>query len=492
VFENLNRLSIWSIIASLILFVVFSVSELKINNFNSFQIKIVKAASADSYGAVTFVSSLPSSSNKTLVASKIASAGMGWAREEYTYPVVDYAPYDSAYSKLKGQGFQILGLLTYPGGISHDEWKSYVNKVVGHFPGVSAWEVMNEADNYLSPADYAVFLREAHQIIKAKGNATVVCSGLTARKEVYPFWTGLRDAGGWDSFDVIGLHMFHDGSPFEDSYNNGTFSQEIQKVINTVGDKPIWITELGYDSNNYGSANQASWLVESLKIARNYPQVYKVFIFRAYDHGNGLGLLSSSFAEKESYVAVKNWLLNGDAPEEVATPEPTVVSNEPEPSQDSEPIVYTPKPALDPEKSSLRLDEKTIVDGKERYRIVVTMIDVDGNLILDRKPVITLTGGQTDLTDFVLVGNEWFAYITSNELGERKAEISLGKVTLGEVKMDFLVQPTKSPIINTPELIDPSQPNKNLIFYLIGTTGLIVLTGLLIYLRLRLIKLQSK
>lgn len=491
IFENLNRVNIWVITAVLFLFTIASIDSIDFPQPQTFVAKHARAANSSGYGAVTFISSLPSSSDKTTVASKIASAGMGWAREEYTYPVVDYAPYDSAYSKLKAQGFQILGLLTYPGGISHDEWKNYVNKVVDHFPGVSAWEIMNEADNYLSPADYAIFLREAHEIIKGKGSATVVCSGLTARKEVYPFWTGLRDAGGWDYFDVIGLHMFHDGSPYEDSYNNGTFSQEIQKVINTVGGKPIWITELGYDSNNYGATNQANWLVESLKIAQGYSQVYKVFIFRAYDHGNGLGLLTFSFSEKESYIAVKNWLLNGDESESTApiVEEPTTVS---EPEPEPEPAVFIPKPALDPEKSSLRIDgESVVADGKAQYRIVVTMIDVEGNIILDRKPSINLSGGETELTDFVLVGNEWIAYVSSKEPGKRTAQIGLGGVNLGELKMEFKIIPTPTVSHSILPISADKNTNSNNLPYIIGGIGVFLLVGLLFFLRLRAIKLQS-
>ena len=438
---------------------------LGINAVNLFR---VHASSPNDYGVVGFVSSLSSSGDKNTVVAKTTNAGFGWVREEYTYAdSIDFAPYDSAYSKIKNANLKILGLLTYPGSDkSHAQWKDYVKEVVGHFPGVSAWEIMNEADNYLSAADYAVFLKEANEIIKGKGSATVVCSGLTARKEVYPFWDGLKSAGAWDSFDVVGLHMFHDGTPYEDSYNNGTLSQEVQKVINTINDngggKSIWVTELGYDSDNYGSANQASWMVESLKIIKGFSEVGKVFVFRLYDHGNGLGLLNSSFGEKEVYGAVKNWLANGSV--EVAPP-PTVVVETPQPAEESssppaEAEVIIPKVVASKDKSSLRLDGKDIVaDGKEQFRIVVTLMDNDGVLILDQKPGILLTGGQTELNDFTLVGNEWMAYISSNEEGERVAQISLGEVSLGELKMVFSAKVVE-PIVKKDEPVVKLSPTK--------------------------------
>lgn len=475
---------------ALFLFVFSSMRELNLPPTQEFNFPLAQATNSSGYGAVTFVSSLPKSADKSTVASKMSAAGFGWAREEYAYPVVDFASYDSAYSKLRANNLQILGLLTYSSGVSHSEWKNYVNKVVGHFPGVGAWEVMNEADNYLSPADYAVYLKEANEIIKGKGSAAVICSGLSARKEVYPFWDGLKAAGAWDSFDAIGLHMFHDGTPFEDSYNNGTFRQEIQKVVNTInnngGGKPIWITEMGYDSSNYGIKNQANWLVDSLKIAQSFSEVNKVFIFRAYDHGNGLGLLTSDLGEKEAYIAVKNWLSNGTAPAEpVATTQAV-----PEPTGEPVPVVIIPKVTADPEKTLLRLDGKNVpADSKTQYKIVITLIDKDGKIILDQKPSINLSGGQTELTDFVLIGNEWVAYVASSDPGERTAKISLGAVELGTVKMVFTDKISPTPVVSPPAISSSDILSiKNKLFglkspfwfYLAGSLSIAVLTAFLI------------
>jgi len=483
-----------------IILLFFSLSFLSLQLASSNDQIISKASAASStFGVVTFDSSLPSSTDKSTVASKAIGAGFGWAREEYTYPVNDFAPYDAAYSKLHAKGLKILGLLTFTeSGMGHSEWKAYVKSVVEHFPGVSAWEIMNEADNYLSPADYTTYLKEAYTIIKDRGSATVVLSGLTARKEVYPFWDGVKAAGGWGSFDAVGLHMFHNGDPAKDSYENGTMSQEVQKVINTVnknGAKKIWVTELGFDSDKFGLENQANWLVQGLKIVHGFSEVDKIFVFRLFDHGNGLGLLTSKFGEKPAYGAVKDYISGGTVVSTPAsTPAPTKpapvvsVSSTPTPQQTtSASASATPTPSSSPapkiqasrEKSELRLDgEDIVIASGDQYRIIVVLKDGKGNLILDQKPSIILEGGQTELTDFVLVGNEWIAYVTSNELGERTANISLNGVDLGTLKMTFVstsaIQSTISPVPSADVLVSPLPKIKFNLVWFYGVAGILV------------------
>jgi hypothetical protein len=471
--------------------------------------KSAHAVSAN-FGVAGFVSSLPSSSNKATVVSEAKNAGFGWVREEYTYSdSIDFAPYDAAYSKIHGSGLKILGLLTYPGdGVSHEDWKNYVKNVVGHFPGVSAWEIMNEVDNNLSPADYTVYLKEASAIIRSKGGATIVLSGVTARKEVYPFWDGVKASGGWDAFDVVGLHMFHDGVPTEDSYNNGTLSQEVQKVVNSInkngGGKKIWVTEIGYDSDNYGLSNEANWLVQSLGIIHGFSEVDKIFVFRLYDHGNGLGLLTSNFKEKEAYGAVKTYLTGGvsspvSPPVAKASPTPAPAPSQSVDSDQSAapaPIIAdVPVVAIDKTKSFIRLDGKNIAaDGQAQYRIVVGLEDANGQALIDRKPGIILAGGQTNLTDFVLVGNEWFAYVSSTDAGDRTAQISADGQDLGTLKMTYVA--AKVPVttevsqpVNVPPIATAQNKLSNKIskIYIIviscAAAGVLILAGVYVFWR---------
>ncbi len=464
-------------------------SYLVINSSLNDEIPSVKAAGRSDVGTVTFVSSLPKSGDKKTATELAQGAGFRWAREEYTYSDgMNWAPYDAAYSRLKGAGMNILGLLTYPAGGNHDAWKAYVEDVVDRYPGVSAWEIMNEADNYLSAADYTPYLKEAYDIIKSKGNATVVLTGLTARWEMYPFYDGVAAAGGWGSFDVVGLHIFHDGPPGEDSYNNGILSEEVQKVINAInnngGGKPIWITEFGFDSNLYGLENQANWMVEGLSIVSGFGEVQKIFIYRLYDRDTAHGLLTSSFGEKPVYTAVKNWMTGASEPVPTAVVEPTPAPAETPAGTSTEetslaPVATTPKTPADTTKSLLRLDGANIApDGKSQFRIVVKTLDGEGNIMTDQKPSLILSGGQTVTTDFTLVGEEWFAYVASSEAGERTAQVKVGGVDLGQVKMVFGTAAESTASVSEPSSAPTTEPeNKSYLVWFI--VAAIIINGLI-------------
>lgn len=395
---------------------------------------------ANDFGVVSFVASLPDNSDKQAMVNKTVKAGFGWVREEYTYSnPMNYVPGDVAYDKITEANLKILGLLIYPGpDKSHEVWKGYVTEIVSRYPAVAAWEVMNEADNYLSAADYTVYLKEASEIIRAKSKARIICTGITARVGVNQFWDGIAAAGGWDSFDGVTLHIYHFGDPYQDTNNNGTFAQEIQKAVASIkqngGGKTIWATEFGYDSNDYGEANQAKWLVESLSIMKAMPEVERGFLFRLYEHDNGLGLLNAKFEEKEAFSAVQDWLAQG-AP---ATKESLI-------SVEKAFETAPPKSKVDTTKSAVRLDGENISpDGQEQFRVVVAIKDSDGKTIIDQKPSLIVGGEKTIPTDFTLVGEEWFAYVASSEAGEKTAQVKVAETELSAVEMVFGETDTQS------------------------------------------------
>lgn len=103
------------------------------------------------------------------------------------------------------------------------------------------------------------------------------------------------------------------------------------------------------------------------------------------------------------------------------------------------------KVAVDAAKSVYRVDGSDIVaDGKATYRIVVQLKDASGKLLKDRKPQIILTGDPLygTLTDPVLVGDEWFIYLSSTQPGERILEIKSDGILLKTISAVFVAVPT--------------------------------------------------
>ncbi len=276
----------------------------------------VAAASLSSeFGVVGAVPSYPSDGNKQILVDKIADLGMGWTRHEFHYAdSMDWAPYDAAQSKIQAKGIKVLGLLAYPGSDkTHEQWKTFVRSAVERYgSGVAAWEVMNEADNYLSGADYVTYLKEAHEIIKsANPSATIVLAGITSRPETPNFWNAVGAAGGWSYFDVAGLHVYHSGNPEKVNFGGGDLLAEYDRAIAALnkngGGKKIWITETGYKASD-GAENQANWLARTLVMTRSVSMIEKIFIYRLAD--NDYGLADANLSNRPAYDRIKSVVSN--------------------------------------------------------------------------------------------------------------------------------------------------------------------------------------
>ncbi len=273
----------------------------------------------EEYGVIGAVPSLASDSQKQAAIDKIAESGYGWMRHEFHYEnPVSFEHYDAAQAKAKTKGIKTLGLLVYPGNDkSHDDWKNYVRSVVSHFGSeIPAWEIMNEADNYLSGADYVVYLNEARDIIRSiNSGATIVLSGITSRPETPNFWNGVAAAGGWGSFDVIGLHVYHSGNPERVNFGGGDLLAEYDRALASIkkngGGKKIWITETGYKASQVGNEDQANWLARTLIMSRSVPTIEKIFIYRLYDDSKDTyGLLGADLSPRPAYERVKAVISN--------------------------------------------------------------------------------------------------------------------------------------------------------------------------------------
>lgn len=270
------------------------------------------AGLANEFGVVGAVPSLPGDGTKQAAVDKIAEAGFGWMRHEFDIDVSSFEHYDAAHNKAKAKGIKTLGLLLFTGNDrGHDGWKSYVNKVVSHYGSdIPAWEIMNEADNYLSAADYVSYLKEAYDIIRGiNAGATIVLTGITSRPETTSFWDGVAAAGGWGNFDVAGLHVYHSGNPEKVNFGGGDTSAEFDRAVAGLrkhGAKKIWITEMGYKVSEVGEANQANYLARTMILARANSQIDKVFVYRLFDDAKATyGLMGADLSVRSSYEAVK-------------------------------------------------------------------------------------------------------------------------------------------------------------------------------------------
>jgi hypothetical protein len=180
------------------------------------------------------------------------------SRDQWTWTCMDRAINDE-----RARGLDILGQLDYTAGWAVgksdrvvydppplDLWKNYVLQTVSRYKDrVHAWEVWNEPNNPVfwtgSRDQYMALLSVTHDAIKqADPSALVVGPAITGVD------TDWLNAMPWDKIDVLGLHMYVPPSFLNDQgysyFNQGL--PNLAQVVSQHGNKPIWLTELGYSS----------------------------------------------------------------------------------------------------------------------------------------------------------------------------------------------------------------------------------------------------
>jgi hypothetical protein len=156
---------------------------------------------------------------------------------------------------------------------------AFMGSLAQRVPGVDAWELWNEPDGsefWLDgpePGRYAALLKAAYPAIKAAQPGDVVVTGGMVGNDM-DFLAQLYDHGAQGYFDAVGVHTdtacLTNGPDVHYRDERGrigryTFSgyREVHAVMSAHGDgaKPIWMTELGWNtqSTRPGSCNTGAF-----------------------------------------------------------------------------------------------------------------------------------------------------------------------------------------------------------------------------------------
>jgi hypothetical protein len=218
------------------------------------------------------------------------------------------------------------------------------NRSVG---SVAGYEVWNEPDEnqFWHPApdatQYTALLKAAYSGIKAGDPAATVVAGPMTGND-YQWLQNLYTAGAKGSFDVVGVHTDTaclDRGPDEFYREDGKLARFTFLGYRTVhdvmsangdGDKPIWMSELGWSSTNGGptsctrgqwagqkpsgvsDANQATFLTKAYSCLANDPYVTQALWFtmrdttgESVDELNHYGLVRPDGSAKPALAAFK-------------------------------------------------------------------------------------------------------------------------------------------------------------------------------------------
>ena len=237
----------------------------------------------------------------------IHDAGIRFVRADFVWSLIEnpqgewhFEKIDATLSELEKYDLTFLPILDYDTPWSRpvlehlDLWKEFVRKVVTRYQDkLRYWEVWNEPNLeqfwYSKPnaADYAKLLIESSRVIREiDPNLKVVYGGTSGIP--FKFIEESFAAGACEAFDVMNIHPYRNG--LASTGTDDSFVDEIGMVRDLMrrygaGDKPIWITEMGWASipnfeNIYVSYPQAT-------LRALAPQKIALLEDRAYPHSRG-------------------------------------------------------------------------------------------------------------------------------------------------------------------------------------------------------------
>jgi polysaccharide biosynthesis protein PslG len=220
------------------------------------------------------------------------------------------------------------------------DYADFAAWVANHFKGlgVHTYEIWNEPNlAYFWPSGpdaptYVQMLKAAYPAIHgADPSATVLMGGLFTSD--YDFLQAMYDAGAKPYFDGANIHPYSGPvGPNGCFHQHGTTRKPktafcgIQEIRNTMvangdGAKKLWLTELGYSTEQSGDgmgvtfAQQAQYLTAAYKKVQGYAWVKAMFWYElrnspsANPWGSNQGLRDSSDRPKPAYFAFKAYAI---------------------------------------------------------------------------------------------------------------------------------------------------------------------------------------
>jgi len=192
------------------------------------------------------------------------AAGVKWSREEFSWSAIERARgnysfdfMDKVVDTAARHGISVYGLLAYwseftrpytPEGI--DDFCAWARAVVRHFKDrIKHWEIYNEPNIFFwsGPKElYPELVKKCYAAIKAEDPQAAVLAISTSGIDK-GFIKRCLDAQA--PFDVLTVH------PYRVTLFEEGFVTELQETAKLVGNRPVWITEMGW-STQYGGTDE--------------------------------------------------------------------------------------------------------------------------------------------------------------------------------------------------------------------------------------------
>ena len=255
---------------SLALTILFAFAPVSVSSYagDSPDAQDFSAAQDSPYGVCSHISFGDEQLDKKLRA--IHDAGIRFVRADFVWSMIEkprgtwnFEKIDATLAEMDKYGLKMLPILYYHTEWSRpvvehlDCWKEYIQTVVSRYKDrIRYWEIWNEENidqfwfSEPSGADYAKVLVTAGRVIHGiDPNLKVIYGGTSGIPLAYIEES--FKAGACEGFDAMCIHPYREGLASLDAEDN--FLQGIESVRSLmerygVGDRPIWITEMGWAS----------------------------------------------------------------------------------------------------------------------------------------------------------------------------------------------------------------------------------------------------
>lgn len=273
----------------------------------------------------------------------IQDANIAWARCDFSWRSVEgpskgafnWAVTDDAVAQANARGLHIYAGLGYSptwasaGGNSYDppanlqDWYDYVFASVSRYKdSIHYWELWNEPNLKQfwngTQGQYINLLKiGADAAHAADPDCMVLAPELSSAGSASSWMTNVLQQAG-DKIDIISYHQY-DGGDIPSGRLAGIDSMHNAIVAAGYANKPIWITESGWASDNIGEQKQADYLVAMLDGISARPWWKKFFWYQIWEGSTDrAGLLYQNETPKPSWYAYRDYTLAHPAPETVS------------------------------------------------------------------------------------------------------------------------------------------------------------------------------
>jgi hypothetical protein len=188
-------------------------------------------------------------------------------------------------------------------------------------PGIAyeVWNEPNQTQFWNAPggpnaAAYTNLLKAAYPRIKSAAPSATVLGGSIAFND-QAFIKGMYAAGAKGNFDVLALHPYCLGYAPDSTVNlYDSYTQALQDMhtaLISLGEpnKPIWITEAGWSTNDVTDATRATYIQQAVNmLPSTFPWVerFQVYALNQAEDMPDMGLTTGSGAATQSWTSYQS------------------------------------------------------------------------------------------------------------------------------------------------------------------------------------------